>query len=150
MNLSECYKKATLYPSIAAILLTIVFSLIDNYGYKSEWLTANDVVGLSIFTAIVYCLIICLLSTTIFLNKIPEIKTNFFLNFLTWFLLPLGFIAVVFIHEMKLKIKYDEKFNDEFVYILILNIPFVIGLIWTYFKQEKSVAAKISVLNSKT
>jgi hypothetical protein len=137
MTLSGYYKKAIFYPSIIIILFTIVFSIIDNYDYKSEWLTADSAISLSILTALFYCLIVSLLSLTIFLNKFKKIKESKTLTFLCWFLLPFGFITIVFIHEINFKLKYQEKFGDDFVYVIILNIPFVLGIIWSYLKYRK-------------
>ncbi len=138
MTLGKSYKKATLYPSLIIIFATVIFSIADNYNYKSEWMTASSVIFLSIIVAFINCLVISLLSTTIFLNKIPEIKNNRFLNFLSWFLLPLGFITVLLVHEIKFNIKYHEKFGSGFMYMIILILPFVIGLISSYYKYRKA------------
>ena len=137
MTLSKYYKNAVLYPSIVTIILTFIFSIIDNYDYKSEWMTADYVIFLSVVTSIIYCSIISLLSTTIFLNRFDKIKNNSILNFLTWFLLPFVLIIVVFFHEVSFKIKYNETFGNDFIYIFILNFPFIVGLIWTYYKYKK-------------
>jgi len=142
MTPNECYKKVTLYPSILVILVTIVFSVIDNHDYKSEWMTADSVIYLSIVTAIIYCLIISALSTTILLNKFDTIKDNPVLNFLTWFLLPYGFITVFIFHEVNSKIQYDQEFGSDFAYVLILNFPFIVGLIWTYYKYRRSTVRR--------
>ena len=138
MSLNECYKKATLYPSLIVIPGIIVFSIIDNYNYKSEWLTGESVISLTIITAFVYCLIISLLSLTIFLNKFKKISENGVLIFLSWFLLPFGFITIVFIHEINFNIKYSEKVGSDLIYIVILNFPFILGLIWSYYKYNPS------------
>lgn len=145
MNLSKYYKKATLYPSVVVVFAMIVFSVVDDYDYKSEWMTADFVILISIITSIIYCLIISGLSLTIFLNKFTKVKNNAVLSFLAWFLLPFGFISSFLIHEIYYKIKYDELFDDVFVDDLILNIPFIIGLIWTYFKYKKSTITGKSI-----
>jgi hypothetical protein len=132
------YKKAAFNPSIITLVAIIIFSIIDNYNYKSEWMTAGTIILLSIITAFIYCLIISVLSTTIFLNKYPAIKENRLMNFLSWFLLPFGFIMIALIHEISFKIKYNEKIEDDFVYTLILNVPFIFGLVWTYIKYRKT------------
>lgn len=136
MTLGEHYKKATLYPSIAVIISTIVFSIIDNIDYKSEWLTAESVIVLSITTAFVYCLIIGFFSLTIFLIKFQKIKESNVLTFLSWFLFPLSFITIVFIHEISFSIKYQGKLTSDFIYTIILNLPFAVGLIWSYYKYK--------------
>ena len=137
MSLVQHYRNAVLYPSLVIILLSIIFSIIDNYNYKSEWLTAESVIFLSIVTAIVYSLIISALSLTIFLNKFEKVKVNNVLTALSWFLLPFVFITIVFIHEIRVRVNYEEEFGSDFIYVLILNIPFIVGLIWSYFRYRK-------------
>jgi len=138
MTLNEHYKKAVLFPSIFVFVAATVFSIIENYDYKSEWLTADTVIFLSIGTAFIYCLIFSLLSLTIFLNRFNKVKENSWLNFLSWFLLPVGFMTIVFVHEITFKIKYNEKFDSDFVYVVILNLPFLFGLIWSYLLYKKA------------
>jgi hypothetical protein len=138
MTLSEHYKKAVLYPSLFVFIVATVFSIIENYNYKSEWLTADTVIFLSIGTAFIYCLIFCLLSLTIFLNRLEKIKENGVLSFLSWFLFPFGFMIVVFAHEISFKIRYDEKFDSDFVFVIVLNLPFLFGLIWSYVIYKRA------------
>lgn len=137
MTLTKHYKIAALYPALIVILLTTVFSIIDNYNYKSEWFSAESMTAMCIETAIIYCFIICLLSLTIFLIQFEKIRSNIFFTAVSWFLLPMVFIGIVFTHEINFRIKYEEKFGNDFIYILILNIPFVIGLCWSYWKYRK-------------
>jgi len=141
MSLNRYYKIAALYPSLFVMATVIIFSIIDNHDYKSEWLTADSVIFLSIAYAFVYCLIICGLSATIFLTRFEKIRTSTILTVLSWFLLPFSFIAIVFIHEISFRIKYESKFGDDFIYVLILNLPFVFGLIWSYLRYRKSISA---------
>jgi hypothetical protein len=139
MNVNRHYKQAVLYPFIVVILFTIVFSIVDNYNYKSEWLTADSVIMLSIIWAFLYSLVIGIFSLTILLNKIERIRTSILLVVLSWFLLPFSFIAVVISHEINFKMKYEAgKFGSDFIYILILNLPFVIGLIWSYVRYTRT------------
>jgi hypothetical protein len=127
------FKNTILYPSLIVIVVMVVFSRIDNYGYKSEWFTADVGIFISIITAIIYSLIIGLLSLPIFLNRIERVRKNLLLRILSWFLFPFGFIAIVFTHEIIFSIKYTELTSwNNFVYVLILNIPFIIGLIWGF------------------
>jgi hypothetical protein len=113
--------------------IMIVFSIVDNYDYKSEWLTADFVIFTSIITAIIYSLKIAFLSLTLLLNKIKKIREVLILRILSWFLFPFGFMTIVFFHEIGYDIKYDEsEFGYSFIYILIMNILFIIGLIWGF------------------
>jgi len=86
MKVNQHYKQAVFYPFIVVMLFTFVFSIFDNYNYKSEWLTAGSVIMLSIFWAFLYSLFICGLSLTILLNKFEKIRTNSLMAILSWFL----------------------------------------------------------------
>jgi hypothetical protein len=139
MSLSQHYQQAVFYPFIIVMLSTIVFSIVDNCNYKSEWLTAGSVIMFSIIWAFLYSLIIGLLSLTILLNKFESIKENELFRVLCWFLLPFGFIAVVINHEISFKMQFEAgKFGKDFIYTLILNLPFVIGLICSYVKYIRT------------
>jgi len=149
MTLNEYFKKATLYPTMVAMVAVIIFSIIDNYNYKSEWMDAGMVVMLTIVAALVYCLIVTLLSLPIFLVTYPKINQSKIATFLSWFLLPFGFIAVVLIDEMSFKIKYNRDYT-YLVYIILINIPFIIALIGTYWKYNKNKnATEAFVINGK-
>lgn len=138
MALYQHYRNAVIYPSFSVVLLMIVFSTIDNYNYKSEWLTAGSVIFMSIVTGIIYSLFISGLSLTIFLNKHEKFRTNNTLTALTWFLLPFGCIATVFIHDIRHRLQYETEFGSDFMYLLLMNIPFIFGLIWSYIKFRKN------------
>ena len=138
MPLSEYYKKVSLYPSIVVLIITIIFSVIDNYNYKSEWLTAGTVIWLSILVVFVYCLVLSLLSLTIFLNTYHKVKDNGILNFLSWFLLPVGLMTVVLVREIIFKIEFNERFDKDFLYLLIINLPFLFGLISSYLSYRRT------------
>jgi hypothetical protein len=128
---------AILYPSLIAVLSVVVFSIIDNRNYKSEWLTADTVIMLTTGTALVYSAIISLLSLTIFLNKSAQIKHNTLFSFLSWFLLPFGFMLTVIVREALFKIKSGEKFDSDVIYVALLNLPFIVSHIWAYRRYRK-------------
>jgi hypothetical protein len=46
-------------------------------------------------------------------------------------LLPMGFIFFMVLSQIQSIIKYEESRSDLF-YIILLNIPFLVGLIWGY------------------
>ena len=140
MTLNQHYRNAVLYPSLCAIVLIVILSIIDNYDYKSEWLTSGYVIFLSIVYAFIYSLIIQVLALPIFLIRYPRIRNNTFFTALCWFLLPFGFITIVFIHEISFTLKYEGKLGIEFIYTMTLNLPYVIGLLWGYRKYRSSNA----------
>ncbi|NVJ45468.1 MAG: hypothetical protein HWE07_00020 [Cytophagia bacterium] len=139
MRLGHYYRIAAIYPSIAAIILVSVFSIVSNRNYQSEWLTPAGAIFLDIVYAFLFIVILCLLSLTIFLSRYEFIERNKTLNFLSWFLLPLGFISMILVYEAKqiLEIKID---TSSFFYP-ILSLPYIIGLIWAFcaFKKERNI-----------
>lgn len=124
------------------MLFTSVYSIIDNYNYKSEWLTASSVISMQITFTFLYSLIISCLSLTIFLNKFEKIRSNSFWGSLSWFLLPFSFIIIVIVHEVNFSLKYEGKLGSDFNYYIILNVPFIIGLIWSYIKYRNTIIAE--------
>jgi len=141
MNLFKYYRKAVIYPSIFILFFCIIYAIIDNYIYKSEWQTAKLAIVMSILTSLIFSLLICGLSLTIFLNKFKKLNKNLIWNILTWFLLPFGYITIILIHDIKNRIKYEFGFGNDFIYLLIMTIPFVIGLCWTFLKFRQKITA---------
>lgn len=140
MDLTEYYKRITMYPSVVVLGTVTLYAIIDNFNYKSEWLTAESVIFMSLVGACISCSILSLLSLTIFLNKFEKIRTNTVFKFLSWFLLPFGWMLGILIHEIYFKIKFETKSGSDFIYMLILNIPFAFALIRNYkyyLKEEK-------------
>ena len=137
MKLFRYYRKAVIYPSLFILFFCIVYPLIDNY--KSEWQTAKSAIIMSIVTSVIYSLIMCVLSLTIFLNKFKKLNKNLFWNILTWLLLPSGYIVIILIHDIKNRINYDFGFGQDFIYLLIVTMPFVIGLYTTFIKYRQKI-----------
>ena len=131
MNLHIYYIKSAIYPTMFVILSSIAFGIIDTKNYKSEWLTGNAVMYYLMIFGIFYCLTLCILSLTIYLNLIKIIRNNIILNLFSWFLLPMGFIFFMVLSQIQSIIKYEESRSDLF-YIILLNIPFLVALIWGY------------------
>ena len=137
MNLFGYYRKAVIYPSIFIQFFCITYSIIENY--KSEWLTAKSAIVMSISTSLIFSLFMCGLSLTIFLNKLEKLNKNLIWNILTWFLLPFAYITIVLIHDIRNRIKYEFGFGNDFLYLLIMTIPFVIGLCWAFIKYRQKI-----------
>ncbi|MFC4230717.1 hypothetical protein ACFOW1_02370 [Parasediminibacterium paludis] len=137
MDLKELYKRATLYPSVITIIATIVFVTIDNYNYKSEWMTGEAFSGFEIIMAFFYCIFISALILPIFLNSYSIISQNRVFNFLSWFLLPMSLIVVVITHEVKYYLEYSHHFDSSLIAVIILNLPFLTALVWTYCSYIK-------------
>ena len=137
MKLFRYYRKAVIYPSLILLFFTTIYSIIDNY--KSEWLTAKSAIVMSIISSSIYFLLMCGFSLTIFLNKYQKLNKNLFWNILTWFLLPFGYITLVLIYDIRNRIKYEFGFGNGFIYLLIMTLPFAIGLYWTFMKYRQKI-----------
>jgi len=93
------------------------------------------IVGSLLFSLLMVCL-----SLPIFLNKFKRLNQNLIWNLFTWFLLPFGYITMVLIHDIKIRIKYDFGFGNDFIFLLLMTLPFVIGLCWTFIKYRQKIA----------
>jgi hypothetical protein len=142
MKLFKYYRKAVVYPSIFIVLFCIIYSIIDNN--KIEWQTTKFAIEMQLIGSLIFSLLMCGLSLTIFLNKFQKLNKNLIWNILTWFLLPLGYITLVLIYDINNRIKYEFGFGNNFIYLLIMTIPFVIGLCWTFLKYRQ----KITTINT--
>jgi hypothetical protein len=138
MTATKYYINSTIYPSIVAIITTLIYSIIDNRNYKSEWMTSDSLIGITILTSLVYSLVLSVMCLPIFLVNIELIRRKKIWTALSWFLLPVICITVVIVHEIKFNLTYNEKFGSSFLYIVLLNLPFIVGLIWTYSSYRKS------------
>jgi hypothetical protein len=145
MNLFYYYRKAVIYPSIFILFFCIVYSIIDNYNSELP----KSVIIMSILPSLIFSLLICVLSLTIFLNKFKTLNANLIWNILTWFLLPLVYITIILIHDINNRIRYEFGFGKDFIYLLIMTIPFVIGLCWTFIKYRQKATTDKTQLKGK-
>jgi hypothetical protein len=135
MTLSQLYIRSVVYPGIALIPLSIIFAVIENRNYESEWMTKESATGLTIIAAVLYSLLICLLSLTIFLNKYEKITTNALLSGLCWFLLPGTFMCAVIFKAWN---EYLTMGSDgEIELAIVVNLPFIVGLTWGFWRFHK-------------
>src|SRR6478672_7916758 len=123
MNLGKYYRNSTLYPAFIVMLLIIVYSILETRDYKSEWVTSEMVIDMSIVVSLIYCSISSALCLTIFLIKFKIVRNSDLLTMLSWFLLPFSFILTILVYEINFRLMYNEKFGADFIYILLLSIP---------------------------
>lgn len=135
MTLYELYKKSVVYPWLILLPCILIYSIMKNRNYKSEWLTSESVIAMTVIAAIGYGLIICVLALTIFLNKHERVSSNSIFSALSWFALPFGFICLVIGKAINEYLTVGS--TNEIIYSVVLNLPFVIGLIWGFCKFRK-------------
>ena len=143
MKLFNYYKKAVFYPSLYILFFCIIYSILDNYN--SELQTAKTVISTSVVPTLYFALLMCGLSLTIFLNKIKKLNKNLVWNISTWFLLPFLYIVLILIFDIQNRIRYEFGFGSDFLYLLIMTVPFVIGLYRTFKKYRQEITAPDSV-----
>ena len=113
MKLISYYKNAVIYPSLFILFFSLINLTID--------LMLSDYSDLlsPIITTLIFCFLMSGLSLTIFLNKFKKYSTNLVWNIFTWFLLPFFYITIIFIHDIKTRIKFDFGIGNDFLYLLI-------------------------------
>jgi hypothetical protein len=137
MKLFSYYKKAVIFPSLFILFFCLVYSILDNSDFKSDWQTTKSLIIVSVVYSIIFSLLMHILSLTIFLNKIKKLNRNLIWNIVTWFLLPVGYIGSVLIHEITIRIKFGFGFGKDFIFLLIMTLPFIFGLCWTFIKYRQ-------------
>ncbi len=138
MRLSKYYRNAVIYPAIFILFFSIIYSILHNY--KSNGLTDIPAFLMPVIPALIYSLLMCILSLTIFLNKLKKIKNNLIYNLLTWFLLPFVYLSIVLVHDINNRMKFEFGFGIGFLYLLMMTIPFVVGLCLTFMKYRLKLA----------
>ncbi|OMP74887.1 hypothetical protein BW716_33010 [[Flexibacter] sp. ATCC 35208] len=140
MRLSKYYQQATLYPFLITLVITSIFTILENKNYKSEWLTADAVIMMTILYIFFYCLFLSVLCLTIFLCKFEIVRNNRLLTVLSWFLLPLSITILLVIKELS---DYpDSGFSSadsDLLYIVFGNVPFIIGLTRAFILYRKAM-----------
>ncbi len=134
-QLSTIYKIYILNPAFALLPFTLVYAAIENRNYKSEWFTRESVIGLTFVAALVYVVIVCLLCLTIFFNRREKVHNDKLLSALSWFLLPGAFICLVI--GKTIAIYIAEGTTDETIYAVLINAPFVVGLVLGFCRFKK-------------
>ena len=137
MKLFRYYRNAVIYPSLFIVFFCVIHSIIANYEGNGQM--DKSIFAMSIITSIIFSILMSGLSLTIFLNKIKRLNKYLIWNILSWLLLPITYITIIFIRDIRLRIYYDFGFGKDFLYLLTVTIPFVIGLCWTLIKYRQNI-----------
>lgn len=137
MKLFNYYKKAVLYPSLFVLFFSIIHALIAHY--ESNGLTDYSAIKMAMVSSLIFALLMSLLSLSIFLNKISRLHKNLIWNVLSWFLLPFFYLIIVFIHDLQIRIKYDFGFGNDFIFLSIMILPYILGLCYTFIKYREKI-----------
>ena len=140
MKLFRYYGNAVLYPSLFVVLFGIINSITINY--ERGGFADRSALVISVITSLIFSVLMCVFSLTIFFNKIRRLNKYLIWNILSWLLLPFTYLTIVFIHDLKIRITYDFGFGRDFFHLLIMTIPFVIGLCWTLISYRQELTQK--------
>lgn len=143
MKLFSHYRNAVIYPSMFILFFCFMYSIF--YNYKSDGLTDIAALLMSIIPSLIFSLLMCVFSLTIFLNKFKKFNKYLICNILTWFLLPFVYIIIILVHDIQNRIKFEFGFGNGFIYLLIMTIPFIIGLCLTFMKYRQKIPTGNSV-----
>jgi len=135
MNLSYYYKRATAYPALFVLFFSLVYAIIVNFNSQGN--TNYSAITTAIVSSFLFALLMSILSLGIYLNKISKLHKNISWNLISWFLLPLLYLAIVFMHDLNTRIRLDFGFGSDFFFLLVMTIPFVIGLCSSFFKYRR-------------
>lgn len=141
MNLRTCYKYAAIIPSLLAVTGYIIYAIIYvafdlGRDYKSEWLTANALLPLTVLIVFINAIFTCCLSATLFLNAYRGVRSHAFLSFLAWFLVPMLWLGGLLINQ---QINSEHYFDEESIFVWFNTLPYIFGLLVTFIRFRKSV-----------
>ena len=134
MKLFIYYRNAVLYASLLLLVFVASYTIVENFNGSKSSITTP------IISASIYFLLLCVLSLTIFLNKIKKLRRNKIWNIFTWFLLPFIYIIMIWVNDLQNRIHFEFEFGKGFVYLLIMTLPFVIALVWTFIAYRKTIS----------
>ena len=135
------YYKLTLLTSIAtALFCNILYVMLDSMfsNYKSEWLTQNAFISITLFMVLINAFIFAVLSLSIFLNHYPQVKNRIILNLTTWFIPPVIWIVIIFVNTPD-RFDYSLKWESSGILILLNTFPYLVGLTLSYLQFRKTL-----------
>ncbi|MCG2616737.1 hypothetical protein LZZ85_20730 [Terrimonas sp. NA20] len=140
MTLARFYRNALIYPSLITLFGVAIFWIIDDQYSKVKLMPGDAMFSFTLAAVLIYCLLMAVLCLPLFLNKFERIRSNRLLSFLSWFLVPFGEITVLALAGGEFNTKNDIKYTTEgMLFVLFLNIPFVVGLVLSYWRFRNAV-----------
>jgi hypothetical protein len=136
MNLRKLYRQSLIYPSVILLIISVLYPLVYTLLLEKEAMQSGDmleIVLVHLATALIYCMIMCILGLTIFLNRVERVRRSKTLSALSWFLLPGGFMLAVFGKAINEYITVDSSW--EIGYAAVANVVFLTALIVGFRKS---------------
>lgn len=139
--LSKYYKKAVFLLSIITAGGNLLYFIIDGIfsTYKSEWLTTGSFFPIMMFMGLANSVIIGVFSLTIFLNRLPQVKSKPILSALAWFLFPMGWVAGILIASCPGLFDFSNGIDSPGIFDFINTLPYVMGSIFYYIQFRRNV-----------
>lgn len=137
MGLINSYKNAVIWPSFFVVITSTFLAVFENLNYQSEWFTAEFWDWMATAVSAFFSLVICIASLPIFLNNYDIIRKHRGFSFLAWFLLPFSVLGYFLATNILRKIKYEAQSDYDLLLMVILTLPFIMGLILSYLRFIK-------------
>lgn len=131
MTLAKAYRNILLIPAIVSMAGSISFAIWEGNSYKSEWLTADSMILVTIIICIFFVICFAIVSLPVFLHKYSSVRHNRLLSLGSWFLLPVTFSGLLLLHIIG-----REDFINTLIFLAILLLPFLAGLTWNYIQYR--------------
>ena len=132
--LKSIYKTSIYYPSAVLLGLGFLYPIAYRFivknaeeEYSEHSLNLFESIVAYVLIALMFSIVLAILSLPIFLNTYEKIRSNIILSALSWFLLPCGFISLVIGKAINEFITVDSLW--EIIFGLIGGIPFIISLL---------------------
>ena len=142
--LENYYKKAVILPSVIAVSSNVAYGVWEKvFGekFKSEWMDADAILGISTVMVTANALFICILALPLLLNDITGIRKNIIASLLAWCLCPVIWIACILKTHCQYLANQSYRLDGESLFVFSNTLLYVIGLFWTFLKFRKDFNA---------
>lgn len=136
--MGKYYRKAILYPALALFLMDWLHGVLIGVSTHNWTYIKEGFIIMTVLYTLQYSLIVGVLSTSIFMVEWPRIQKSTALTILCWFLLPVCFMLLFPVYAYyNMRFFHRDSYSDEIMILALLNLPFLVGLIWTYLIYRK-------------
>lgn len=141
MSLFSYYKKAVISPSLFVLIFSVTYSIL--YYLKSDLLSAQSIFFMILLPSLLFILLMYVLMLPILTNRISMLRNNLFWNLLSWFLLPIVYLSMVLSFDVQNRLKFGFVFGNDFIYLLFITVPFVIGLYRSFILYRQHITRPV-------
>ncbi|WP_460218747.1 hypothetical protein [Psychroserpens sp. MEBiC05023] len=136
MSIFKYYKVAVLYPSILVCLSGILFSIVSNRNYISDFISKDAIIELGILFTVLHVLIMLILSLPIMLHQKSVIHNSKLYSIISWFFFPIIYLGIILFEHFSYETNTRFYTNDGTIFILILTVPYIISVMLSYYMYK--------------